>query len=171
MSSGEVSNLPSGWDATEVAGRGVDLRLSTPLRGRAVAVIAILAILAGWKALAQWNALSTKSITPWMGLTLFLSGLALWIALGDEVWHLERNCLVHRIGINGWYYSKGYQDAALEIIFRFNKWGKPYYRLYAIVNGKQHFLIGRGEQELLKLASFISLHTGWQLRPQTTQPS
>jgi hypothetical protein len=72
--------------------------------------------------------------------------------------------LVHRIGINGWYYSKRYQDAALEIIPRFNKWGKPYYRLYASVNGKRHFLIERGEQELLMLANFISFHTGWRLR-------
>jgi hypothetical protein len=53
----------------------------------------------------------------------------------------------------------------LEIILRFDKWSKPYYRLYAVVNGKQHFLIERGEQDLLKLARFMSFHTGWQLRP------
>jgi len=71
---------------------------------------------------------------------------------------------VHRIGINGWYYSSRYQDAALKIILRFDKRGKPYYRLYAIVNGRRRFLIERGEQELRMLASFISFHTGWQLR-------
>jgi len=62
-------------------------------------------------------------------------------------------------------YSSRSQDADLEIIVRFNKWGKPYYRLYAIVNGKQNFIIERGEQDLLKLARFISFHTGWLLRP------
>jgi hypothetical protein len=164
MSSAEAPNLSSGWYANEIAGRGADLRLSAPLRGRTAAVIAILAILAGGKAIVQWNVRSTD-VTPWAVLTLFLSGLALWIAHGDEVWHLERNCLVHRIGINRWCYSKRYQDAALEIIVRFNKWGKPYYRLYATVNGKQHFLIERGELELLMLARFISFHTGWHLRP------
>jgi len=168
MSSAEASNLPSGWYANEIAGCGVDLRVSAPLRGRAATVVAILAILAGWKTLVQWNALSTEAITPWVGLTLFLSGLALWTALGDEVWHLERNCLVHRVGIGRWYYSRRYQDADLEIILRFNKWGKPYYRLYSIVDGKRHFLMERNEQDLLKLASFISLHTRWRLRPQTT---
>ena len=90
-----------------------------PDRGCAAAVIAILAILAGGKALFQWNVRSTEAVTPWVVLTLFLSGLALWIAFGDEVWHLERNCLVHRIGINRWCCSKRYQDAALEIIVRF----------------------------------------------------
>jgi len=43
--------------------------------------------------------------------------------------------------------------------------GVRHYRLYAIVNRKQHFLIERGEQDLLKLARFMSFHTGWQLRP------
>lgn len=162
-SSAEAPNLPSGWYATEIAGGGIDLRLSAPLRGRAAAVVAILAILTGGKALVQWNVRST-SVTAWAVLSLFLSGLALWIALGDEVWHLEQNRLVHRIGISGWYFSNHYENATLDVIVRFNKWSKPYYRLYAIVNGKQHFLIERGEQELPKLASFISWHTGWWLR-------
>jgi len=83
MSSAETSNLPSGWYATEIAGRGVDLRLSAPLRSRAAVVIAILAILAGWKTLVQWSAVSTEAVGPWVGLTLFLGGLALWIAFGD----------------------------------------------------------------------------------------
>ena len=100
-----------------------------------------------------------------MGLTLFLSELALWIAFGDEVWHLEGNCLVHRVGIGRWCYSRHFQGADLEIIVRFNKWGKPYCRLYAVVNGKRTFLLERGEQELLELARFISFHTGWHLRP------
>ena len=165
MSSAETSNLPSGWYATEIAGRGVDLRLSAPLRGRTAGVIAILAILAGWKTLVQWSTVSTEAVGPWVGLTLFLSLLALWIAFGNEVWHFEQNCLVHRIGIGRWHYSRRYQDADLEIILRFDQWNKAYYRLYAVVNGKQHFLIERGEQDLLKLARFMSFHTGWQLRP------
>jgi hypothetical protein len=168
MSSAEGSNLPSGWYANEIAGCGVDLRVSAPLRSRAASVVAIPAILAGCKTLVQWNALSTEAITPWVGLTLFLSGLALWIALGDEVWHLEENCLVHRVGIGRWYYSRRYQDADLQIVLRFNRWGKPNCRLYSMVDGKRHFLIERDEQDLLKLASFISLHTCWRLRPQTT---
>ena len=170
VSASEASNLPSGWYATEIAGRGVDLRVSAPQRSRAAVVIAILAILAGWKAFVQWSAVSTEGVTPWVGLTLFLSLLALWIAFGDEVWHLERNCLVHRVGIGRWYYSRNYQDADLEIIGRFNKWDKPYYRMYATVNGKQRFLIERGEQELLMLASFISFHTSWHVRPQPISP-
>jgi len=54
------------------------------------------------------------------------------------------------------------QDADLEIVLRFStKFNVPYYRLYAVVNGKSHFLIDRGEKEIQQLARFISLHTGW----------
>ena len=163
--SSETSKLPAGWYATENADHGVDLRVSAPLRNRAAVVIAILAIVTGWKTLVRWSAVSAQPVTPWVGLTLFLSLLALWIAFGDEAWHLEPNCIVHRVGIGRWCYTGRFQDADLEIIVRFNKWGKPYYRLYAIVNGKQHFLLERAEQELLMLARFISFHTGWLLRP------
>jgi hypothetical protein len=142
----------------------VNLRVSRRLGGQAVAVCVILAILAGAKTLVQWSAVSAEPVTPWGGLTLFLTLLALWIAFGDEVWHLDQNCLAHRVGIGRWCYSRRFQDADLEVIVRFNKWGKPYYRLYAIVSGKQNFIIERGEQDLLKLARFISFHTGWRLR-------
>ena len=78
---------------------------------------------------------------------------------------------MHRVGIGRWYYARRYQDADLEIILRFTtKFSAPCYRLYAVVNGKPYFLIERGEQELQKLASFISFHTGWQVRPQTIWP-
>ena len=164
MSLAENSILPSGWSA-EIAGRGVDLRVSAPLRNRAAVVIAILAIVTGWKTLVQWSAVSAQPVTPWVGLTLFLSLLALWIAFGDEAWHLEQNCIVHRVGVGSWSHSRRFQDADLEIIVRFNKWGRPYYRLYVIVNGKQNFLLERGEQDLRMLARFICFHTGWRLRP------
>jgi hypothetical protein len=39
------------------------------------------------------------------------------------------------------------------------------YRLHAIENGKSHFLLDRGEQELRQLATFISFHTGWPIQP------
>lgn len=173
MPASETSKLPSDWNVSEIAGHGVDLRLTAPLRSRAAAVIviAILAILAGWKTLVQWNILSREAITPWVGLSLFLSALALWLIFGDEVWHLEGNCLVHRVGVGSWCYSRSYQDADLEITLRFSTtWNVPYYRLYAVIKGKPYFLIERSEPDLRKLANFISFHTGWQVRPQTISP-
>jgi len=155
------SDLPSGWRSDAVAG-GVDLRVVSSGRKYIVAVAGILGIFAGLRTIVQWNSAAVK---PWLILAVILITVALWCAVGDEVWHLERNCLVHRIGVRRWGFSRRYQNASLDIVQRFStKWGIPYYRLYAVVNGRSSFLVERSEQELLQLAKFISHHTGWQIR-------
>ena len=162
-------DLPPGWHSDAVAG-GVDLRVGASRRKYMVAGAGILAALAGSRAVAHWN---SAAATTWLILTVLLGAFALWCALGDEVWHLERNCLVHRIGVKGWGYSRRYQDASLDIRLYFSKnWGRPYYRLYAVMNGTSSFLMERDEQELLQLAMFISSHTGWPVRtPHANGPS
>ena len=148
---------PAGWQSDAVAG-GVDLRVASSGRKYIVAAAGVFSVLAGLRAISHWN---SAHPTPWLVVTAILAAFAFWCAFGDEVWHLETNCLVHHIGIRRLGFSRRYQDAHLEIVQRFNKWGLPYYRLYAIVNGKPSFLLERGEQELLQLARFISQYTGW----------
>ena len=167
MSSTETRNPPSGWTVNESAGPGVDLRVQSTGRGYFVMGAAALAIFVGWKTLAQWNVLSRESSALWLGVVALLACFALWCAFADEVWHLESNCLVHRIGFRKWGFSWRYQNAELEIVVRFTKFGRPYYRLYAVVNGKSHFLIERSEKELRQFVDFISAHTGWRIRSQT----
>jgi len=160
----DQSDLPSGWRSDAVAG-GVDLRVVSSGRKYIVAVAGILGILAGLRAIVQWKSAAVK---PWLILTVILIAVALWCAVGDEVWHLERNCLVHRTGVRIWGFSRRYQNASLDIIQRFStKWGIPYYRLYAVVNENSFFLVERSEQDVLQLAKFISHHTGWQIRIPT----
>jgi len=163
MESGQL-NLPPGWRSDAVAG-GVDLRVVASRRKYVVAGAGILAALAVSRAVVHWN---SAAVTPWLILSVLLGAVALWCAVGDEVWHLERNCLVHRTGVKGWGYSRRYQDASLDIrvAFTFN-WSLPYYRLYAVINGNSSFLMDRGEQEPLQLAKFISHHTGWPVRTPT----
>ena len=161
MTESEQLELPPGWQSDAVAG-GVDLRVVSSGRKYIVAAAGIFGALAGLRAISHWN---SASATPWLIVTAILTALALWCALGDEVWHLQRNCLVHQTGIRRWGFSRRYQDGNLEIVQRFStKWGLPYYRLYAVVNGKSSFLVERGERELLLLAKFISHYTGWQVR-------
>ena len=157
--------LPPGWRSDAVAD-GVDLRVVSSGRKYVVAAAGSFGVLAGSRTISHWN---SASATPWLVVTAILTAFAIWCALGDEVWHLERNCLVHQTGIKGWRFSRRYKDANLEIVQRFStKWGLPYYRLYAVANGKSFFLIERDEQELLQLANFISQYTGWQVRPYDT---
>lgn len=158
-------DLPPGWRSDAVAG-GVDLRVVSSGRKYIVAAGGILGVLAGLRAISHRN---STSAAPWLLVAAILIAVALWCALGDEVWHLERNCLVHRTGIRRWGLSRRFQNANLEIVQRFTtKWGLPYYRLYTVVNGKSSFLVERSEQELLQLAGFISQYTGWQVRTHAT---
>ena len=161
--SGQLS-LPPGWHSDAVAG-GVDLRVVASRRKYVVAGAGILAALGASRVMVHWN---TPAATPWLILRILLGALALWCAVGDEVWHLERNCLVHRTGVKRWGYSRRYQDASLDIRLYFTKnWGRPYYRLYAVMNGTSSFLMERDEQELFQLARFISSHTGWPVQTPT----
>jgi hypothetical protein len=146
-------------------GGGVDLRVVSYGR-RSVAVGAgILATFFGWRTVAQVGVLPVAGIAPWLGLTLLLGLLAIWCVVGDEVWHLERNRLDHRVGTRAWGVSRRYQNADLQIVCRFTtKFGRPYFRLYAIADERPHFLAQRDEADLHQLAAFIAFHTGWRIR-------
>ena len=159
----QTLDLPSDWYASET-GSGVDLRVTAQRRKATVAiVIVVLALLAGLKAFSQWK-LHSQDAVIWGALALFLTALALWTGLADEVWHLERNLVVHRVGIGRWGFSRSYRDADLEIILRFSfTFTVPYYRLYAVVEGKKYFLMERNQRDLQKLANFIAVHTGWKV--------
>src|SRR5262245_5316740 len=113
--SGSLS-LPPGWQSDPVGG-GVDIRVVSSGRGYVTAGAGILAVLAASRTMFLWN---SDAATPWLILSIFLSAFSLWCALGDEVWHLERNCLVHRVGIRRWLHSRRYQNADLNIMLRFS---------------------------------------------------
>jgi len=56
------------------------------------------------------------------------------------------------------------RGAELRIVHRrTSESNVPYYRLYAVVDGKRHFLMDRNLPELDRVAAFIALHTGWRV--------
>jgi hypothetical protein len=162
-------DLPSDWIAEENPGGGVDLRVSIKGRQYITVLVSVLAFLALRKTAALARTLPNvnpkDSIVIWADITMFLILFALWIGFADEVWHLERNCVIHRVGIGKFCYSSRFQDAELSITLRYStRFNVPYYRLYAVMNGKPQFLIERNEKDLRKLAGFISSQTGWPIR-------
>ena len=160
-------SLPRGWEAAENALGGVDLYVPDPrhIRRYVAACSLILAAITGWQTLASLPMALRTSAPVWLAITLLLILFALWCALADERWRVAKNSLGHRLSIGGYVHTKDYQDAELEIVCRRDSRGRPYYRLYAIANGKPHFLIERDEEALSQLAAFISFHTGWPVRP------
>jgi hypothetical protein len=171
MSAAESPSLPSGWQFNANALGGVDLRVPDPrnLRKRFAAVVAILAALAGWRTLVNWHMGLNGSAPVLLVMTVLLSLFAIWCALVDDRWRIEKNCLERRLSIGRFLYSSHYRDAELEIVLRFLN-SRPYYRLYVIANGQSHFLIERDENALRQLAGFISFHTGWPVRPLQPPP-
>lgn len=168
----QTPTVPRGWRVSQAEAGGVDLRVEVGQQRKYIAVaVAALAIAAGWRVLANWRTAAGGSALVWMGITLALSLFAAWCAFADELWHIERNRLAHRVGIGPWVKSCRYTNAELEIKLRFStEFSVPYYRLYAVENGKPHFLLERGEQDLHQLTAFISFHTGWPIRPMDSSP-
>jgi hypothetical protein len=159
-------SLPPDWQVNEAPGGGADVGVIASRRTYLVAGAAVLAALSCWKVVVHWAGPSASSAAPWLGATLSLGLFGLWCAFGDEVWHVEANCLVHRVGVGRLGFSRRYHDAALQIILRYTtSFSRPYYRLYVVADGESHFLIERSATELQQLAAFISFHTGRPIRP------
>jgi hypothetical protein len=171
MSASKSPSLPSGWQSNDNSLGGVDLRVADPrnLRRWFGAGFAVLAVIAGWRTLVNWQLNLKESALVCLGITVLLSLFAIWCAFVDERWHIEKNCLEHRLGIGRFVHSSRYQHAELEIVLRFVN-SRPTYQLYAIANGRSHFLIARDENALRQLAGFISFHTGWPIRPEANPP-
>src|SRR5215813_1232424 len=148
----DSSPLGTRWQVTPSPEGGVDLRVAAARRGGVVGVAAALAL---W-----WNGLTLAALASHRTLPLgtsrgaafaigaFFALAALWIAFAGEVFHMSTNCLEHRIGIGAWQKVRRFNDAELLMVARWNTWGKPYGRLYAVESGAQHFLMDRRPTEL-----------------------
>jgi hypothetical protein len=64
------------------------------------------------------------------------------------------------MGIGRWRFVRRYRDAELAIVRRQDRLDRPYYRLYAVTGGGQHFLLERGLSELNALAILIGARNG-----------
>jgi hypothetical protein len=158
------TKLPAGWFETATSDGGVDLRVSTSGRSFVVVGAAALAIFTAWNAMSRWAVLSLGAVELRFAIITLLTIIALWCAFGDEVWHIDRNRVEHRIGVGPIRFTRCIQDAELQIIERFgSNFSTPYYSLYAVTEGKQQFLLRRKLEELEQLARFISSHTGWHV--------
>ena len=158
------ADLPTDWTALEIPGAGVELRVSAGRRPYFTGLVSILAAFAIWKTGTLWNVEPKQNVVMWLGVSVFLVFFAAWVGFADEVWVLERNSVVHRVGIGRFCYSSTFQNAELAITLGYSTiYSVPCYRLNAIIDGSPRFLLERNENDLRKLASFISAHTGWPI--------
>lgn len=165
MADRTTADLGTGWLVAPAPQGGLNLQVSP--RGRGCVIVGAASLALGWigrslYAVAVGQPLPLGASPPvTLGISLVLTGLALWCAFGTEGWHVARNCLEHQVGIGRWRHVRRYRDAALEIIGRRNKYGKVYYRLYAVIGSERHFLLERRLPELSAWADFVATQTGW----------
>jgi hypothetical protein len=162
---------PAGWSATPSPGGGVDLRVSSARRGGFLFFLWALALV--WTAVVVFSAATHRpqplDAPPALAASaaVLLVALAGWTTLGDELWHLDRNVVEHRVGIAPWMSVHRFSGGELQIVMRFtgpNPTSVPYYRLYAVCGDGSHFLMERGDVELERLQTFIAAHTSWHVR-------
>jgi hypothetical protein len=161
-------NLGASWLVTQAPDGGLDLRVNPRGRGWVVAGAAALAL--AWIASSLYTLAAGRPLplhaTPAMaiGIGLLLTAVALWCAFGKEGWYVASNCLEHRVGIGSWRHVRRYRDATLEIVACYNRYGKPYYRLYADLERQRHFLLERRLPELSAWVDLVTGQTGWRRR-------
>jgi hypothetical protein len=165
------TKLPAGWLETAASDGGVDLHLSTSGRPFLVVGAAALLVFTAWNAISRWAVLSSSAAEVRFAIITVLTLFVLWCAFGDEVWHIDHNRVEHRIGLGPMRFKRCIQDAELQIIERSGtNFSTPYYRLYAVMEGKQQFLFQRKLEELEQLSRLISSHTGWHIRQPFFHP-
>lgn len=164
----EPPKLPEGWVATVAPDGGVYFRVSP--KGRNYLVAGVFAVALGWTGVTAYS-LAAQVVPPLgvspfaaISISILLFMLAVWCAFGDEMWYVRRDLLEHRVGIGTWQHVRAYRGAEIEVIGRFNRYGEPYFRIYASSGGAARFVIERNNPELAGLARFIAYHTGWQVR-------
>ena len=147
---------------------GLSVRVSPRGRGYVVAGASALAL--GWigrtlYALAAGQPLPLGASLPMAaGIGLLLSAAAFWCAFATEDWRVAPNCLEHRLGIGRWSHVRRYRDADLEIVGHQDKWGRVFYRLYAVAGSERHVLLARRLPELIAWADMVAARTGWTRR-------
>jgi hypothetical protein len=103
---------------------------------------------------------------PVLAITLafLMTAFTVWCAFGDERWRLSRGVVEHRVGLGRWAHVRRIEDRAATLMITVDyttKFGKPYFRLYALAAGRRYFLFERGISELETLAAVIGSYTGW----------
>lgn len=68
----------------------------------------------------------------------------------------------HHLDFGRWRRVRHYENAELEIVTGRTNQDTPFYHLFAVVDGKRHFLFDRSMDDIVQLARYISKRTGFR---------
>ena len=160
--------LGPGWDVRPAPNGGCELRVSQRNRGCLVIGAGLIAVgWAGFTAIALLgHAPLPLGVSPAAAVVIGLATItfAVWCARADEVWHIASNCLDHRVGIGHLAKVRSYRDGEIAMLVHWNRWGKPFGRLYVVDSSGRHYLLERDADDASAVAGFLCSVTGWRRR-------
>ena len=157
-----------GWGVRPVPNGGFELRASQGNRGcLMIGSGLIAAVWVGFTAIAMLGRDPLPlgvSPAPAVVIGIAATSFAVWCALADEVWQITSNCLEHRVGIGRLAQVQSYRDGEIAMLVHWNRWGKPFGRLYVVDASGRHFLLEREAEEASAVAGLVCSVTGWRRR-------
>ncbi len=156
-----VTALPPEWVASETSDGATELRIRVRGRRYMVGVPLILAIAVAGRAIRLWP-LPQDQLVWSVGISAAFIVFAIWCAYAQECWRMGTGYIEHHLDFGGWRRVRRYENAGLEIVTGTTNQGTPFYHLFAVKNGKRHFLLSRSMDDVVQLARYISERTGFR---------
>jgi hypothetical protein len=156
-----ATTLPCEWVESETPDGGVELRIRQRGRGLLIGVPIFFALLIGVRALRFWP-LPTDQLGWSVGISAALIFFAIWCSFARQYWRMGTGYIETHLDFGPWQRVRRYQNGELEIVTGRTNHDTPFYRLFAVVNGKRHFLFERSMNDIVQLARYISARTGFK---------
>ena len=155
------TTLPWEWVATESGDGATELRIRARGRGFLIGVPLLLAVAIAARAFTLWPL--PKDQVAWSaGVGAFFVLFAIWCAYARVCWRIGPGFIEHHLDFGSWRRVRRYENAGLEIVTGRTSQDEPFYRLFAVVEGKRHFLFERSMDEIVQLARYLSARTGFK---------
>jgi|GEM_PF-4326839 hypothetical protein len=156
-----ANTLPNEWVESETADGGTELRIRSRGRRYLVAVPLFISLVVTVRAIRLWP-LPTDQLAWSVGISAAFIMFAVWCAYAQEYWRMGTGYIEHHLDFGRWRRVRRYENAELEIVTGRTNQDTPFYHLFAVVDGKRHFLFDRSMDDIVQLARYISKRTGFR---------
>jgi len=156
-----ATTLPPEWVESETSDGGVELRIRQRGRGYLVGVPIFFVLVIAGRTIRLWP-LSTDQLGWSAGISAALIFFAIWCSYAQQYWRLGTGYIESHLDFGPWQRVRRYQNGELEIVTGRTNEGTPFYHLFAVVDGKRHFLFDRSMDDIVQLARYISARTGFK---------
>jgi hypothetical protein len=155
------ATLPLEWETRETSDGATEMRIRRRGIGFVIGGALVVALAIAVRAIHLWP-LPANELNWSVGIGSAFIFFALWCAYAREYWRMGAGYFEHHLDFGVWRRLHRFENARLQIVSGTTSQGKPYYRLYLVVDGKSHFIFERSIFDLTHISAFIAEHTGFE---------